>query len=242
MDTHCELQRIAAYVGIEQSRLERLRRPAFDAPVDDSNPFFTLDPNKCVLCGICVRTCEELRLVSAIDLGFRGYHTVISTFGNRPRVESNCESCGACVARCPVGALYPSDFRLPAREVQTTCVYCGVGCGLYLGVRGDKVVGVNADPDRATNKGALCVKGQFGYKFINHPERLTRPLIRKNDELVEATWDEALDLVAAKFSASKGDRFAALTSAKCTNEDNYVVQKFTRAVMETNNIDHCARL
>lgn len=242
MDTHCELQRIAAYVGIEQERLDRMRQPVFDAPIDDSNPFFVLDPNKCVLCGICVRTCEELRLVSAIDLGYRGYHTVISTFGNRPRVESNCESCGACVARCPVGALYPVDFRLPARQVQTTCVYCGVGCGIYLGVRGDQVVGVLADRERSTNKGQLCVKGRFGYKFINHPDRLKTPLIRRDGELEEATWDEALDLVASKFAHSMGDRFATLASAKCTNEDNFVIQKFARAVMGTNNIDHCARL
>ncbi len=127
-------------------------------------------------------------------------------------------------------------------EVKSICSYCGVGCGVKLGVRGQKVVSVEGDRDNIVNKGSLCVKGRFGYKFINHPERLKTPLIKKNGTLEEATWDEALDLIAEKFSNSKGDKFAALASARITNEDNYLIQKFTRAVMGTNNVDHCARL
>jgi formate dehydrogenase major subunit len=141
-----------------------------------------------------------------------------------------------------VGALTPKKFQQPSREVKTTCLYCGVGCGIYLGVRGDKIVSVRGDPDNPINKGSLCVKGRFGYEFINHPQRLTSPLIKRDGEFVEATWEETLELVARKFSQYKGEKFAAISSAKCTNEENYLIQKFTRAVMGTNNIDHCARL
>ena len=238
----CELQRVAAYVGVDRQRLARMRRPAETAPVDSSNPFFVFDRNRCVLCGICVRTCEQLQGVSAIDFIDRGYGASIGTFGNKPIAESRCESCGECVVRCPVGALAPKNARRPSREVKTTCAYCGVGCGIYLGVRGDEVVGVRGDRDRPTNRGSLCVKGRFGHGYVNSPERLTTPLIKRGGRLTEATWDEALDLVAEKFSQSKREKFAALASAKCTNEENYLIQKFTRAVMATHSIDHCARL
>lgn len=241
-NNQCELQRIAAYLGIQQERLERLRRPTKANRLDNSNPFFDRDPNKCVLCGICVRTCENLQGVSAIDFLSRGYDTTVSTFGDRPIMESPCESCGECVVRCPVGALIPKGFQPPAREVKTVCSYCGVGCGIYLGVRGDKIVNVRGDSDSLANRGSICVKGRFGYGFINHPERLVSPLVKRDGEFVKVSWEEALDLVAVKFSQHKGDRFAAISSAKCTNEENYLIQKFTRTVMGTNNIDHCARL
>ncbi|MBN2475058.1 MAG: (2Fe-2S)-binding protein [Pirellulales bacterium] len=238
----CELQRVAAYVGVDRQRLARLRRDARPAPVDTSNPFFDYDPNRCVLCGICVRTCSDLQGVSAIDFAFRGFDTTIAPFGKMPLAQSRCESCGECVVRCPVGALAPKNAQQPSREVRTTCPYCGVGCGIYLGVRGERVVAVRGDPDRVTNRGSLCVKGRFGYGFINHDDRLTTPWVRRNGRLVEAEWDEALSLVAERFAQSKGESFAALASAKCTNEENYLIQKLTRAVMGTNSIDHCARL
>lgn len=241
-DTDCELQRIANYIGIEEERLERLRRTARLLPIDASNPFFDRDPNKCVLCGICVRTCEELQGVSAIDYAFRGLATTVATLGNKPIAESRCESCGECVVRCPVGALTPKKFQRPTREVRSVCTYCGVGCGIHLGMRGDRIVGVRGDAGSPVNRGNLCVKGRFGYEFINHPDRLTVPLIKKNGKFVEATWGESLDLIAGKLANYKGDQFATIASAKCTNEENYLVQKFTRAVMGTNNIDHCARL
>jgi len=241
-DGHCELQRVAAYVGVERDHLEHLRRPSEIFPVDTSNPFFDLDRNKCILCGICVRTCDEIEGVNAIDFLYRGFDTKIGTFGDKPIKESVCESCGECVARCPVGALTPKHFRQPSREVKTTCIYCGVGCVFYLGVRGNKIVSVRADRENTVNKGSLCVKGRFGYDFINHPERLTKPLVRKNGSFAETTWEEVLDLVRDKFSRYRGEEFATLSSAKCTNEENYLIQKFTRAVMGTNNVDHCARL
>jgi formate dehydrogenase major subunit len=240
--SHCELLRIADHVGVNKDRLERLHRPAELLPIDASNPFFTFDPNKCVLCGICVRTCEEIAGLGALDYINRGYRSIIGTFGDQPFVESICESCGECVVRCPVGALAPKMAQRPAREVQTTCVYCGVGCGIYLGVKGNKIVSVRGDRERPTNHGNLCVKGRYGFNFINHPDRLSTPLIKKNGQFVDATWGEALELVARKFEENKGERFAALASAKCTNEENYLIQKFTRVAMGTNTVDHCARL
>jgi len=241
-DTDCQLQRVANYVGINEDRRQLYRRTTKTLPVDTSNPFFDRDLDKCVLCGICIRTCEEIQGVSAIDYAGRGLSTTVATLGNKPLVESSCESCGECLVRCPVGALSPKNYQRPAREVKSVCTYCGVGCGLYLGVRGDKIVGVRGEKENPTNRGMLCVKGRFGYDFINHPDRLTSPLIKKDGKFVEATWDEALDLVASKLSTYKGEQFASISSAKCTNEDNYVFQKFTRVVMGTNSIDHCARL
>jgi len=159
--------------------------------------------------------------------------------------DANCQFCGACVDACPVGALTERSGRWtskPDRVVTTICPYCGVGCQLKLDIKDEKIVRVNPDIDGPANRGQACVKGKFGLDFVSDASRLTTPLIKKNSEFVEATWDEALDLVAARFSEYKGDRFAAISSAKCTNEDNYVLQKFTRGVMGTNSIDHCARL
>ncbi len=238
----CDLLTVSSYLGIEPERLERLRKTERDLPIDASNPFFQFDPNKCVICGICVRTCDEIVGLGALGFIDRGVQTTVGTFGNKPFVESICESCGECVDRCPVGALAPKKPKFAAREAQTTCVYCGVGCGIYLGVAGDEVVSVRADRDRPTNEGSLCVKGRYGFNFINHPDRLTKPLIKKNGEFVESEWDEALELIATNFTDRKGDKFAALASAKCTLEENYLIQKFTRAVMRTNSVDHCARL
>jgi formate dehydrogenase (NADP+) alpha subunit len=238
----CGLQKVTSYLGIERDGGQMMRQRKEMLPVDDSNPFFTLDMNKCVLCGICVRTCDELQGDNAIDYVNRGPHTIISTFNNQPLFDSACKSCGECVVRCPVGALTFKDFLNPSREVRTICSYCGVGCSFYLGVRGNKIVSVRGDRNGSANKGSLCVKGRFGNDFVNDPQRLTVPLIKKNGKFVESGWDEALDLIAGKFKMYKNDRFACFSSAKCTNEENYVIQKFTRAVMGTNNIDHCARL
>ena len=239
---NCELQKVTAFIGVNEERLNSLRRTRPILKIDDSNPFFNLDHNKCIMCGICIRACDEVAGVNALDYGFRGFDTVVSTFGDKPIKDSVCESCGECVVRCPVGALYVKESSLPAREVKTVCAYCGVGCNIYLGVRGNKIVSARGDRASIVNKGRLCVKGRFGYSFVDHPDRLTSPLIKSNGSFKEISWDEALDIIAEKFSKNRKNSFAALTSAKVTNEDNYIIQKFTRAVMGTNNIDHCARL
>jgi formate dehydrogenase alpha subunit len=236
----CEFQKIVNYLGVRERRLRKIERKAV---IDDSNPFFVRDMRKCVLCGKCVRTCREVRRVGAIDITGRGYDSVIAPFCGIPITESVCESCGECVVRCPTGALSLKGVLPAEREVRSICPYCGTGCGLLVGVRGGRVVSTTGDVDNPVNRGQLCVKGRFGIAgFVEHPERLRTPLVRKDGELREASWDEALDAVAGKLAGMKGDAFAVFASAKIANEDNYLLQKFTRAVMETNNVDHCARL
>jgi formate dehydrogenase alpha subunit len=255
----CDVQKIARYLGIEQDHFDRLRKSRTVLPVDDSHPAFTRDLNKCILCGKCVRACHEIAGVGAIDLAFRGNAAKVSTFGDKPMLKSICESCGECVERCPTGALLPKNTRQATHEVKTICPYCGVGCSIYLGIRGNEIVGVRGDKESPVNNGGLCVKGRFGFDFISHPDRLTSPLIRKEgwskdveingnfkDAFREASWDEALTLVAENLSRIReehgADSLGVLSSAKFTNEENYLVQKFARAVLGTNNVDHCARL
>jgi formate dehydrogenase alpha subunit len=255
----CELQKIARYLGIQQEHFDRLRKSSEILPVDRSHPAFDRDPNKCILCAKCVRACHEITGVGAIDLAFRGNAAKVSTFGDKPILESICESCGECLARCPTGALVPKHAKQATHEVKTICPYCGVGCSLYLGIRGNEIVSLRGDKESPVNRGGLCVKGRFGFDFVGHPDRLTKPLTRKEgrsknvkvngnlrDVFREASWDEALQMVADKLSQIKErygpDSIGVLSSAKFTNEENYVVQKFVRAVLGTNNVDHCARL
>lgn len=242
----CDLQDVAAYVGVRQMRFEGEKRAY---AIDDSNPFFERDLERCILCGKCVRVCDEVQGANAIYYAYRGLQAKIAAVLDRPLMESTCESCGQCVAICPVGALHTKEslrYGLPTGETTTTCPYCGVGCGLVLETRENRIIGVRGDLDNPANRGSTCVKGRFGYDFVHHEDRLTMPLIRKNGELVEASWDEALDLVADRFveiAEEHGpDALAFLSSAKCTNEENYLVQKLSRAVIGTNNVDHCARL
>jgi len=255
----CELLKIARYLGIEQEHIDRLRKSVQLLPVDTSHPAFIRDLNKCILCAKCVRACHEVVCHDVIDIAFRGNSARIATFGDKPIAESICKSCGECVVRCPTGALVPKWEKPPTEEVKTICPYCGVGCSIYLGVRDNKVVSVRGDPEGPANHGSLCVKGRWGYDFLSHPERLTTPLIRlpgvarkaghngRVQEIFrEASWDEALELATKRLLELRQDygpdSIAALSSAKCTNEDNYVMQKFIRAVLGTNNVDHCARL
>jgi len=240
-NNQCKLQEIAAYLGIKDEDLENYRWSITETEKDESNPFFERDLKKCILCGICVRTCSEMLGLDAVDFGFRGYNTKITTFGDKPIIESSCLSCGECVVRCPVGALVLKKSFKPSREVKTTCPYCSVGCNIYLGVRGNEIVSVRGDGENDLNIGQLCVKGRFGYNFVNHPDRLKLPLIKRNDEFEEVSWDEALEFIAENLEKYKEGDFATISSCRCTNEDNYVAQKFTRAVMGTNNVDNCAR-
>ena len=213
----------------------------------DPNPFVFTDLAKCILCTRCVRACAQIQGRKVWGVAYRGFNDRIVAGADVTMLEAGCESCGACAAYCPTGALTDKPSRGVGRayqmkKVTTTCVYCGVGCQYDLNVLNGRVVQVTSNPTAPVNGMALCVKGRYGYEFINHKDRLTKPLVKKNGELVEASWDEALDLVAEKFAQSKGDAFAVLASAKATNEENYLFQKFSRAVMGTNNVDHCARL
>jgi predicted molibdopterin-dependent oxidoreductase YjgC len=236
----CELQQVVDYLGVHTLEIPRDTRPRV---VDTSNPFFVLDRNRCILCARCTRACQEITCVGAIDMAFRGYEMKVATFGDSPLMESICRSCGECMVRCPVGAMIPRGTTRPEYEVKTVCPYCGVGCSMYLGVKGGRISGVRGDPEGPANRGKLCVKGRFGIaEFVNHADRLKTPLIRKKGRLEKASWDEALDLVARELGRYRGDEVAVISSAKATNEDNYVMQKFARAALGTNNIDHCARL
>lgn len=218
-------------------------------PIDDSNPFFYLDRNKCILCGRCVRVDNELQCTGAINYNQRGFNTHIGIPYERDFEASACVSCGNCVSACPVGALMPKSevkFReWEVKTVKTTCSYCGVGCQMALKIKGNKVVGVEP-VDVEPNNGLLCVKGKFGYKFLDHPDRLKTPMIRKDGKLTEATWEEAYHVIAGKMQEVKAkygpDALGTFTSARCTNEENYLLQKLFRAVIGTNNVDHCARL
>ncbi len=238
---HCELQKMAEEFGIRERKLRHLTR---ESVLDESNAFYSRDMTKCVLCAKCVRACKEINGVTAIDLSGRGFNSIVQPFGDGPISESVCESCGECVERCPTAALSIKKQVWPDKEVSTICPYCGTGCGILLGIKDGKIVGVRGDKNNPVSRGQLCVKGRFGaFEFIGHPARLKKPLLKKNGEFVEASWPEALDYMAEKLKPYIGaDRFAALSSAKCTNEENYLMQKFARAVMKTNNIDHCARL
>jgi predicted molibdopterin-dependent oxidoreductase YjgC len=236
----CELQTVAAYLGL---RAIRFPKKSASFSIDSSNPFFSLDRNKCVLCARCTRTCESITCVGAIDMANRGYNTKVATMADNSLLDSICQSCGECVARCPVGALSLHKSLPSSNEVLTTCAYCGVGCSLYLGIREDRIVSVRGNPSGPANKGNLCVKGRFGIdEFVHSPDRLTTPLIRKNGKFVKASWDEAIDLIAEKFSIPKPDDIAVISSSRTSNEDNYTAQKFARAVLHTNNIDNCARV
>jgi formate dehydrogenase alpha subunit len=244
----CELQDLIYEYGLKQTRYEGVRH---NYELDTSNPFFVRDYNKCILCRRCVRACDEINGVEAINLLRRGFDTKIGTAFDGALQDSPCEFCGMCIALCPTGSLVPKSAvgagrRWETRKVSTICPYCGVGCTIDLNVKGNKIVQATSNWEGAANKGWTCVKGRFGWDFVQNEERLTTPLIKKDGQFVPATWDEALDLVADKFAAIAQqhgpDALAFLSSAKCTNEENYLLQKLARGVIGTNNIDHCARL
>ncbi len=223
---------------------QRRHMPWRHTPVDDTKSFFVLDRDACILCGRCTVACDDVQQIGAIALLGRSSATKVGVFGDGNLSSSVCTSCGQCVATCPTGAIRPKEAPAPVvREVETTCPYCGVGCGITLRVRADGRLAMMADdvPDNRSSLGMLCVKGRFGTGFVHAPDRITRPMIRNGGQWQEVSWNEALDAAAEGLARNRG-RFGALASAKATNEDGYVTQKFCRVVMGSNNMDHCARL
>jgi predicted molibdopterin-dependent oxidoreductase YjgC len=241
----CKLQDLAYAFGIRENRFSGAMR---DHNRVDINPFITREQNKCVMCGLCVRVCEEVQGVGAIGYAERGFEAkVIPPFGH----SLNCEFCGQCVSVCPTGALSGRVWSGKPRQAgvkltDTTCTYCGCGCNITLRSHGDQVIRVDSKADNH-NRGWLCVKGRFGFEFINSTDRLTTPLIRrqKGGEFEKATWQEAYAYVAKRITEIKdkngADALGGLCSARCTNEENYLFQKLFRAGIGTNNVDHCAR-
>ena len=214
-------------------------------PVDTSNKVFNIAMQDCILCGRCAKACQDgAQFIGAIDFLGTSTESRIGTFIDRPLAESVCTTCGQCLSVCPTGAIQvKSPAENVVRSVTTTCPYCGVGCGIKAQVdENDGIVEMLDDPDNKSSLGMLCVKGRFGYTFVHHQDRLTDPLIRQNGEFRTATWDEALEFVAERLVEYRGDAFATLCSAKATNEDGYIQQKFSRLLMNSNHIDHCTRL
>lgn len=236
----CDLQKAADYLKLKRYEFVRTER---NIPLDTRNPFYGRDLNKCIMCSKCARVCRDIRGVMAIDPGNSGFASSLAGFGNRPLVDENCISCGACISKCPVGAIFQKDEDRADTEVRTTCPYCGVGCAVKLGVRDGRIVSVWPDSQSVVNHGYLCVKGHFGIKdMVHYPDRLTSPLFRRGDRFVKASWDEALDMIASRLGAYSRGEVGVVSSSKCTNEENYVTQKFARTVLGTNNVDQCARL
>ncbi len=263
--------------------------------LDKTNPFIIRDYTRCILCGRCVQSCTDIVGANAIDFAYRGFKTKVATPYEIPLPETNCVFCGNCINVCPVGALREVQSENKGRtwefkKTLTICPYCGVGCNLEVWTKENKIYKITSPSENKVNKGWLCIKGKFGFEFVNHPDRLKTPLVRKdvleqfnnsltgsdvvrgfilangeatlkgrttndnNSPLINGTknrfvpvsWDAALNIIAKKMQMIKqqsgADTIAGLSSAKCSNEDNFVFQKFIRAVIETNNVDHCARL
>jgi predicted molibdopterin-dependent oxidoreductase YjgC len=233
-------------------------------PVDsDPNPFVWVDLNKCIVCTRCIRACNEIQGRFVWSLAKRGLDTHIVAGAGTDMLDGRCESCGACAAYCPTGAL---DHKLsikaghPDKLVTTTCTYCGVGCQFDLNVKDGKIIRVTSNPNAPVNGMHLCVKGRYGYDFVHHPDRLKRPQVRRyllegdgtrqpgqpRGEWVEVDWDTALNVTARKLREIRdthgSQSLGVMTSAKCLNEENYLMNKFARQVLGTNAIDHCARL
>ncbi len=247
----CELQNMAYDLGIEAPAFLIDEQPM---ALDESSEGIIRDLNKCIQCGRCVEACNNTVMHEVLDFGWRGKQQRLICDDDKPMGDSTCVQCGECVQVCPVGALVYKTAKGLARKWEVEkkriiCPYCGVGCSIDVAIKDNQVLwaeGTEENWEQIPGRGMLCVKGRFGLDYVNREDRLTTPLIRKNGKLVEADWDEALDLVASKLGETKKKHGAGavgcFSSAKTTNEENFAMMRFARAVIGTNNVDHCARL
>ena len=246
----CELQDMAGVVGLREVRYGYDGENHLDAPTDNSNPYFSFDESKCIVCSRCVRACDEIQGTLALTIVGRGFDSKVSP-GGRSFFDSECVSCGACVQACPTATLEEKsviDLGMPTRTVQTTCAYCGVGCSFNAELRGDELVRMVPTKDGGANEGHSCVKGRFAWGYATHTDRVLTPLVRSSidEPWREASWEEAIGFAADRIrdiqSRHGVDSVGGITSSRCTNEEVFVVQKMVRAAFGTNNVDTCARV
>ena len=251
---NCELQTQAGVVGLRNVRYGVAAEAGAhhcDLEKDESNPYFTYDPSKCIVCNRCVRACEETQGTFALTISGRGFESRVSPGQDQSFMESDCVSCGACVEACPTATLQEKsviELGQPEHSLITTCAYCGVGCGFKAEMKGNTVVRMVPWKDGKANEGHSCVKGRFAWGYATHQDRITTPMIRDHisDPWKVVSWDEALNYAASKFkkiqAAHGKDSVGGITSSRCTNEETYLVQKLVRAAFGTNNVDTCARV
>ena len=247
----CELQDMAGVTGLREVRYGFEGANHLQDAKDESNPYFTFDPSKCIVCNRCVRACEETQGTFALTISGRGFESRVSAGQEQSFMESECVSCGACVQACPTATLQDKTVIMlgqPEHSVVTTCAYCGVGCAFKAEMKGNEVVRMTPWKDGKANEGHSCVKGRFAWGYATHKDRITKPMIRARitDPWREVSWDEAINHAASEFrriQASDGrDSIGGITSSRCTNEETYLVQKLVRAAFGTNNVDTCARV
>jgi formate dehydrogenase major subunit len=246
----CELQDMAGVVGLREVRYGYDGENHLDAPKDETNPYFTFDESKCIVCSRCVRACDEIQGTLALTIVGRGFDSKVSP-GGRSFFDSECVSCGACVQACPTATLEEKsviDLGMPTRTVMTTCAYCGVGCSFKAELRGDELVRMVPAKDGGANEGHSCVKGRFAFGYATHTDRVLTPLVRSSidEPWREASWEEAIGFTAERIRDIQSrhgiDSVGGITSSRCTNEEVFVVQKMIRAAFGTNNVDTCARV
>jgi len=247
----CELQDMAGAVGLREVRYGYDGANHLDSVKDESNPYFSFDPSKCIVCSRCVRACEEVQGTFALTIDSRGFASTVSAGQTEDFIDSECVSCGACVQACPTATLMEKSVieqGQPEHSVITTCAYCGVGCAFKAEMRGTEVIRMVPYKDGKANHGHSCVKGRFAWGYATHKDRITKPMIRAKttDPWREVTWDEAIKHTASEFrriQAKYGrDSIGGITSSRCTNEETYLVQKLIRAAFGNNNVDTCARV
>ena len=245
---NCELQDVAAQVGIREVRypegdnhLEREK--------DLSHPYMTSDMSKCINCYRCVRACDEVQGEFVLSMSGRGFDSKIIKGIDQSFMESDCVSCGACSQACPTSAIsdvFQSKAIEATETIRTICTYCGVGCNLDISTNNGEILSIQAPYDAEVNQGHTCLKGRYAFKFYDHPERLNSPMIKRDGVFEKVSWDEVYDYIAGKLNGYKeeygADSIAGISSSRCTNEENYLMQKFMRAAVGTNNIDGCARV